>query len=106
MAFFAGRPGGNWNILVPFNSGTFRVEAEDTSARVHYRLSTVRILVAITAVLGLLLGIMIAGSFRHDWLSAAKMLGLGWLWLFGMNYLIGTIRIPIWLKRGLRKIGG
>ncbi len=85
-AFFAGGPGGNWNILLPFNSGTFRIEAEDTSMRVHlpgsvpcaYSLRSLQCSV-------LLLGIMIAGDFKHDWFSAAKILGFGWLWLFGMN---------------------
>jgi hypothetical protein len=28
---------------------------------------------------------------------------MGWLWLFGMNYLTAMIRIPTWIAFGLRR---
>jgi hypothetical protein len=104
-AFF-GR-GSNWNILAPFNSGTLTIEPEDTSLRVRYRLSTVRMLLFVTAAVGLISAIPAWQELsRGEGLQkAAEIFSAGWLWLFGMNYLIGMIRIPIWLKRGLRNIG-
>jgi hypothetical protein len=103
---FSGGSRGNWNILGPFNSGTIRTEIEDTSLRVRYRLSTLHMFLTITAMLGALFGIVISSSIAHggDWQSLARVCGFGWLWLFGMNYLTGMIRIPYWLRRGLRNI--
>ena len=104
--FFAGGPGGRWNILVQFNSGTLRIETEDTALRVHYRLSTVQLLLVISGMMAVLFGIALYGSLKHggDWHSAAKIAGIGWLWLFGMNYITGATRIPFWLKRELKNI--
>jgi hypothetical protein len=103
-AFLASGPGGNWNILVPFNSGTLRIEIEDMSLRVCYRLSTLRMMLVVTGLVTILFGFVIFSNVKHegDWRSAAMIAGFGWLWLFGMNYLTGMIRIPFWLKRGLK----
>ena len=102
-ALFAGGPGGNLNILLPFNSGAFSVEMEDLSLRVRYRLSTLRLMLIVTGMVTILFGFMISSNLKggENWQSAAGVAGIGWLWLFGMNYLTGMIRIPFWLKRGL-----
>lgn len=86
----------NWNILVPFGSGRIRIETHASSLLLKYRLSTIEMLVAVIAMLGLV------------WLIAPKLpfsdLVFIWLWLFGMNYLIAAVRFPLWLQRGLGPI--
>jgi|SRR5580698_4430020 hypothetical protein len=105
-AFFPGGPGGNWNILAPFNAGTLQIEAEDMSLRVHYRMSTVRMLLAITGILTLLTSAWIIANLSSagTWLEAVKIASLAWLWMFGLNYIIAMIRTPLWLKRELKGV--
>src|SRR3569832_1686009 len=102
--FSRGGWSGSWNILVPFDSGSLRIETEDTALRVRYRFSTVRMMLIITGMMAVLFALGLQHKINHptDWQVTLKFAGIGWLWLFGMNYLIGMIRVPLWLKRGLR----
>jgi hypothetical protein len=97
---------GRGNILVPFDSGRFSVEVEGEALRVRYRLSTVRLMLIVTGVLAAFGVLFILGkTLRHeDWHDAVRFFAFGWPWLFGMNYLTGAVRIPLWLKRGLRDL--
>ncbi len=97
--------GSSWKILVPFNGGRFQVELEGMSIRVRYSLSTVHMLLIVTVLMGALAAWVGWTERTHgaDGHVAAEMFVGGWLWLFGMNYLTAVIRIPLWLKRGLKK---
>jgi hypothetical protein len=77
----------NWNILVPFDRGDICVEAKANFLTVRYRLSTGRMLLIVTTMI-----------LRQN----GPFLAVAWIWLFGMNYLIGAIRFPMWLRSGLR----
>jgi len=94
------------NILGPFNAGSFQVETEDTALRVRYRLSTMRLLLFVTGAVGAIAGFdaWIRLAHHEDWREAVWVFAAGWLWLFGMNYVIAAIRIPLWLKRELRNL--
>jgi len=95
----------NWNILVPFNAGRFVVVPEDLSLVVRYSLSVLRMFLFVTLILAALLVFFFWQS--TDRMEALRTdlpgLGLAWLWLFGVNYLITMIRMPLWLRRGLRR---
>ncbi len=95
-----------WNILAPFDSGTIRLDTEDTSLRVRYRWSTIRMMLIVTGLMAVVLVPSVQHNVKHpvDWQLAIKFAGLGWLWLFGMNYLIGMIRVPLWIKRELKEV--
>jgi len=97
------RPTGNWNLLVPFNAGELEIETAIDGVWVRYKFSTVRMLLVVTAKVGGLLALVVA--FNRDMMNnlqtIATIFGFGWFWLFGMNYLTGMIRVPLWLRRGL-----
>ena len=95
----------NWNILVPFGSGSIAVVSHGAEFLVSYRLSTVQMLVTVTGMI-CLMGLMIFSETMNAWYEILLVLGGGWLWLFGMNYLIAIVRFPAWLRRGLKKIPG
>lgn len=99
------RPVGNWNILVPFNGGTIAVEAETERVRVRYDLNTKRILIFVTGAVAALGAFMVfAHPEKYGPLTVLPYLIPGWLWLFGMNYVTSMIRVPRWLRRGLRDL--
>jgi hypothetical protein len=109
VAFTAGLFGRgmwNWNILLPFGSGRLWVERRKASLTVKYRFSTVQMLLIVTAMMALV--VLLAFPAQPDPGKAlAKTLNfaaIGWLWLFGANYLVAMARVPIWLRLGLQKI--
>ena len=93
-------PGWNWAILVPFEKGTISTIPAGKSVRVIYRLSTMRMLLIVTVAMLALGATVFFGSSKNQ--PPLLLFAIGWLWLFGMNYLIAAIRVPIWLKLGLR----
>ena len=95
----------NWNFLAPFDKGQIIVELHRNAIAIRYTLSTVNMLLLITSVLAAIGAFVVWGKpdILKEVRTIAPYLGLGWLWLFGMNYLIGMIRAPLWLRRGLRK---
>lgn len=103
LAFFGGA--GRYHPLAPVDRGTFQIEIEDTALRVRYRLSTLRFLLAITGLLAVFFGFVFFENATH--MSRQTLMigvGFGWLWLFGMNYLISAIRLPFWLRRKLKDV--
>lgn len=68
---------GTLRSIGPFDSGIFRLEIEDVAPRV------VSALVAGLVVAGLLLS-----KRGMDWRFGVELFAAGWLWLFGMNYLM------------------
>jgi hypothetical protein len=96
---------GRGNILEPFESGRFEIVPQDDHVLVRYRMNMLRTLGIVTAMICVLVlfvwhGRSIAAAFGEIWPFA---LG-GWLWLFGVGYLIAMIRVPLWLKRGLHDV--
>ena len=98
IAFYSGA--GRYHPLAPIDRGTFAIEIEDTALRIRYRLSTLRLLILITAALAVLFGLAMSDKRA----PGAWFAGLAWLWVFGLNYLFAAIRIPFWLKRRLESI--
>jgi hypothetical protein len=98
IAFFGGA--GRYHALAPIDHGTFAIEIEDTALRIRYRLSTLRLMIVISAALALLFGLAMSDKHAPGFWFA----GLGWLWVFGLNYLFAAIRIPFWLKRELKGV--
>ena len=93
------RPTWSWNILAPFNGGTLSVEVETNRVRVFYRFRTTRVLAIATVLAATLTGFI---ALHNQYHFAATMFCLSFLWLFGSNFLIAKIRVPIWLWRHLR----
>ncbi|HEX4862007.1 MAG TPA: hypothetical protein VFV07_12275 [Rhizomicrobium sp.] len=98
IAFFGG--GGRYHPLAPIDRGRFEIEIEDTALRIRYRLSTLRLMVVLTAALAVLFGLAMSDkAVPNAWFPA-----FAWLWVFGLSYLVAAIRIPFWLKRRLESI--
>jgi len=91
---------GNWNPLLPFDKGTITV-TPGAPGTVAYQLSTVRGLALVTAGVVVLttLFAFVAGEGSNP-LLVAKLMVMGWLWLFGVNYLIAWARISRYIKLG------
>src|ERR1700733_10126720 len=80
---------GRYHPLAPFDAGTFLIEAEDTALRIRYRLSTMRILLIVSVfAAAIFLAAELSNSSRGGPWRPAEIAATGWLWLFGMNYLI------------------
>lgn len=87
---------GNWNILLPVGSGRIDVIDED-GLRVRYRLSTKELLSVVSALLVFATITPIARG--ADPKSALGYLVIGWLWLFGANYLLGLLRLSHFMRQ-------
>ena len=111
-SFFASftAPGSNWHPMVPFDVITLRVSGSEAEAVVAYALSTRRIL-RIVGFMALSMVIIIeAASIGHGGpiaaLGTALKVAIGaFTWLFGMNFMLGWIRGPRWLRLHLSRYG-
>jgi hypothetical protein len=95
----------NSNVLLPFDSGRIDVEGDGDRLLIKYQASTSQLLIIVTLTI---VGFAIffayhRENFTNGTLPPFWFFGLGWLWLFGMNYIIGAIRFRRWLRRGLER---
>jgi len=89
-----------WNILCPVGSGEIEISRHETVIRVTYRLRFSELLIVATAGVAVVVGFPVLTSAIGA-AGAFAIFVVGWLWLFGMNYLLAKKRIPRAL-RGLR----
>ena len=92
----------NWNVLIPIGSGELRFSQEGDRVLIHYSASLVELFVTVTLMLLIMLGIVPLLAGEHT-LWPLGFLPLGWLWLFGMNYLTTKSRFPRFLRRAVEK---
>jgi hypothetical protein len=96
----------NWHSMAPFDQVKLIVSGTAAEAVVAYELSTRRML-RIAGLMSLFIFIFVeATSFGRDGpvaaLSFAMKAAVGaFTWLFGMNFLIGLVRGPRWLRARL-----
>jgi hypothetical protein len=86
---------GNWNVLVPVSSGAIEVRA-GPDAGISYRFSCLQMLVLVSAMA---LGVAVVIPASEP---VAIRLGAPvamWAWLFGMNFLISTVRLRTFVRR-------
>jgi hypothetical protein len=76
-----------WDILIPFGFGDLTVESN--TRQLKYRLSFRQLFVAGTIMVGIL-----TGFFYFAWHSLGGLLAapIWWIWLVGLNLLIGLPR--------------
>ena len=96
----------SWNILVPFDSGSLRIETEDTSLRVHYRWSMLRLMLIVTALMVVVFALGIQHHIKRpiDRQAAINIAENGRQKQNRKKNLTGMIRVPLWLKRGLKDV--
>lgn len=91
-----------WKILFPFEAGTLEVRPDLKAIRVRYELSTARLMTFTGAIAGLF-GIGLLGvSESVGPVMLAMVLGLAWITLFLLLYVVTVIRFPHWIRKGLR----
>lgn len=93
---------GNWNVLHPVGHGEIEVVPGSPGA-VRYDLSCVQMLVVATLMVGWLTVSM--SSRGHVTLGTVLIPLIGWLWLFGMNYLIAAVRLPAFVRSAISPQG-
>ena len=88
----------NWNILVPVGRGEIEI-VPGKPGTVKYGFSCVQMLILLT----LMVGAMSVALISREGLSAHAIIFLviGWLWLFGMNYVISAVRLPRFVRRAV-----
>lgn len=92
----------NWNQLVSIGSGELLFSQEDSRVLIHYSVSLVELFVTVTLLLLIMFGIVPLLAGGHT-LWPLGFLPLGWLWLFGMNYLTTKFRFPRFLRKAGEK---
>lgn len=88
----------NWNVLIPIGSGELLFSQEGDRVLIRYSVSLVELFVTVTAMVLIMLGIVPILAGAHT-LAPLAFLPLGWLWLFGMNYLTTKSRFPRFLRK-------
>lgn len=84
-------------------SAKFTVEEKaNASIVIEYHFRTLGLLLA-AAVMSALLSTVFLVFFGQSVSAVAMVFALGWLWLFGANYLAGAFLFPRWLQRGLHR---
>lgn len=85
-----------WNLLIPFGFGDITVHADTHQLR--YRLSIRQLLVGVTALLGILSGVVRYAFGLRDFLPAIT---IGWIWMVGLNLFIGFGGVDKFLRSSI-----
>jgi len=94
----------NWNVLVPFVTGTISVQPLEEGMKLNYKLSTIEMTIAVTAMMCIASILLLANDpTARSGIFVYLFLIFGWFWLVGGNYVSGMIRFRSWLWRGLWK---
>jgi len=101
ISFKAGlfRPVTGLNPLVAVSSADVEFVRNRTVIHVTYRLRFTELLIAATFGVALLIGFQLVIAPKLTPVQMLVFSVIGWLWLFGMNYLIAKYRIPNALKK-------
>jgi hypothetical protein len=92
----------NWNILAPYDRGRILVVHEGDGLSVEYDFSTRRLAIIVTFMCAIL-GLLIALGGPHKPLSPLIAMAAGWVWLFGVNYMLARIRLGSWMRRVINR---
>lgn len=85
----------NWNDLVSIGSGEIRLSQRGERVLIHYRISFVQMFIIVSVMVGLIFGFVAQAPLGF--------IVVGWLWLFGGNYLITLYRFPRFLRAAAEK---
>ncbi|MFZ0798916.1 MAG: hypothetical protein WCA13_16130 [Terriglobales bacterium] len=85
----------NWNVLVPFESGDLTVDI--ATRQVRYRVSIRELVFLGTGMVGVLTIFLLMS--RNPW--ALLFVPCAWLWLVGVNLLIGITRFKNFVARAV-----
>ena len=93
----------NWNLLAPISSGRVEFHQRDRTVEIRYHISFVQLFVVATITMIFMFGVLPILSSGDRALFSLSVIGLTWLWLFGMNYVISVFRFPAALRSALEK---
>ena len=95
----------NWNLLVSIDSGRITFRPHDDGVELRYRISFIRMLIIVTAMVVAVFGFFPVMSWGPQSRVPLPMLLFAWCWLFGGNYVITVSRFPSALRSALRTAG-
>jgi len=90
-----------WSDLAPITRGEIQIYAEDHCIR--YSLSFSQVIIVASLMVAAMGTAMIAAGAPVP--ESFLVLPLMWLWLVGMNYIIGIARFRNFIKRTIRHAG-
>lgn len=97
----------NWNMLSFIREGRIRLEVNGSNLIARYSLSFGRYYVVITLMVFGFLGYVLFGGSNVSISEGLLIILFAWGWLFGINYLIATVRFRSWLSQIVTEdIGG
>jgi hypothetical protein len=100
VAFRAGmlRLVSNWNVLAPIGSGVIEVHAGSPGI-VRYRFSCVQMLVAASIMVSV--AVILIPQTKPLLFRLGAPFAM-WLWLFGVNFVVASFRLPAFVCRAVR----
>ncbi|MEY2519869.1 MAG: hypothetical protein QOF24_1628 [Verrucomicrobiota bacterium] len=91
---------GNWNLLVPIDSGSVAFRQSDDDLEVQYSISFKRFFFVVTAMIVIVSAII--SVFAVDARAAGFVfVPVAWFSVFALNYLIAVLRFPAALRSSL-----
>ena len=91
----------NWNPLIPIDKGILKVGKKNDEALILYKISFVQMfLFCFLMVYGFMGWPMIIGGYKN-FIESLPILSIGFLWLFGGNFLFGSIVFPSKIKKAI-----
>lgn len=88
----------NWHPMVAFDDIDLEITQSFYGTFVNYRFSTSFIFRFVTCFSAIF---FLFGASGRTWIEGAKLAVLSFGWVFGMNYLLGWLRGPRWLRKQL-----
>lgn len=88
----------SWNVLGPVGSGVIEV-VQGSPSTIRYDFSCMELLIIVT-LMAVVLGLSMIHGSPSSMISYVLPI-LAWLWLFGMNYIVASVRLPNFVKRAI-----
>jgi hypothetical protein len=93
---------GTYNLLRPISEGRISVDCSTGAAVIEFKLSF-EDMVAAVSVMVAVLAIPVFNAPNLDMVGEGLILAAAWLWLFGGNFIVTSIRFPRFIRRCLEQ---
>jgi hypothetical protein len=88
---------GSYNLLRPISEGRISVELSGDTAIIDFKLSF-EDMISTVSVMVTFMAILLFGMANLNGLGAVLVFPAAWLWLIGGNFMITSIRFPLFIR--------